>query len=215
MKRLRALRLLLIVSLSGLAMAATAAPCPPEGKGGDPLANLQKNRDTEPMSYQEMDVPQFLARHTPNLHTPRNRAHFAAPQQQGIEPGELEGIAVSGYLLMARKAKADSANCGDKKRRNFSLWIAKIPETHKKLAKVERTQAIVAELTPPWQARHPGWSLRALEKLAKQGAKVRVSGWAYYDAEHPEELGKTQATLWELHPVTRIEVWNSDHWQEL
>ena len=215
MKRLRALRLLLIVSLLGFAAAATAAPCPPEGKGGDPLANLQKNRDTAPMSFQEMDVPQFLARLTPDLHTPRNRTHFAAQQQQAIEPGELEGITLSGYLLMARKGRVESANCGDKKRRNFNLWIAKIPETHKKLAKAERAQAVVVELTPLWQASHPSWSLRTLEKLSKQEAKVRVSGWAYYDAEHPEELGKTRATLWAVHPVTRIEVWNNDHWQEL
>jgi len=215
MKHARAFRLLLIVSLLGFATGVTAASCPPEGKGGDPLANLQKNRDTAPTSFEEMDVPQFLARYTPDLHTPKNRAQFTAPQQQAIEPRELEGITLSGYLLMAKQGAVESANCNDKKRRIFRLWIARIPETHKKLAKVERAQAVIVEPTPLWQARHPSWRLRTLEKLAKQGAKMRISGWAYYDPEHPAELGKARGTLWEVRPVTKIEVWNNDHWQEL
>jgi len=215
MKRLCALQLLLIVSLSGFATGVMAAPCPPEGKGGDPLANILKNRATAPSSYQEMEVLPFLASHKPDMLTPKNRGQFTNQQMQAIETSEHEGVAISGYLLMAKKGGVDPANCNDKKRRNFQLWIAKIPETHKKLVKSERAEAVVAELTPLWQARHPGWSLRTLEKLAKQGSKIRISGWAFYNAEHPEEIGKTRATLWEVHPVTRIEVWNNDHWQEL
>lgn len=215
MKHARWLWLLFIVSLWGVSTGATAAPCPPEGKGGDPIANRLKNRITAPTIFQEMDVPQFLASYTPNLRTSKNRGQFTVPQTQAIDPREQEGIALSGYLLMAKQAGKESANCDDKKRRDFHLWIGKIPEHYKKLAKADRAKAVIVQLTPLWQERHPTWRRRTLEKLAKQGAKVRISGWAFYDPEHPEDLGKTRATLWELHPVTKIEVWNNDRWQEL
>jgi len=206
---------LLTIASMGAAAGVNAANCPPEGKGGDPIANRLKNRQAAPTSLQEMDVPQFLASFNPDMHTPKNRAEFTAPQKEAVELREQEGIALTGYLLMANRGTVDAANCNDKKRRNFHLWIGKIPEHYKDLAKKARAKAVIAELTPFWQAQHPTWRLQDLEKLAKQGAMVRVSGWAFYYPEHPDELGRTRGTLWEVHPVTRIEVWSGGGWREL
>ena len=45
--------------------------------------------------------------------------------------------------------------------------------------------------------------------------QVRISGWLMLDQEHPEQIGKTRGTLWEIHPITRIEVKDANGWREL
>ena len=59
--------------------------------------------------------------------------------------------------------------------------------------------------------RQPGWDLSKLREIERRGLMVRVWGWLLYDQEHPEELGargsrKIRDTLWEVHPVVEIEV---------
>jgi hypothetical protein len=36
-----------------------------------------------------------------------------------------------------------------------------------------------------------------------------------YDPTHPNAPGKYRITLWEVHPITRIEVWKSGAWVDL
>lgn len=67
---------------------------------------------------------------------------------------------------------------------------------------------MIVEPTPNMLSQHPSSRLHTLQQLARQGAKVRVSGWVMYDPEHPDQLDKTRGTLWEVHPVTKIEVWS-------
>jgi hypothetical protein len=31
--------------------------------------------------------------------------------------------------------------------------------------------------------------------------EVRIRGWLMLDQEHPEQIGKTRGTLWEIHPI--------------
>jgi len=35
---------------------------------------------------------------------------------------------------------------------------------------------------------------------------VRISGWLMLDPEHPDQLGKTRGTIWEIHPVMKLKV---------
>jgi len=35
------------------------------------------------------------------------------------------------------------------------------------------------------------------------------------DPEHPDQVGKTRKTLWEIHPVLKIEVFSGGQWREL
>jgi len=35
------------------------------------------------------------------------------------------------------------------------------------------------------------------------------------DPEHPDQVGRTRAILWEIHPILKIEVWSGNRWQEL
>ena len=44
---------------------------------------------------------------------------------------------------------------------------------------------------------------------------VRISGWLMYDFEHVGAIGTQRAAVWEVHPVTRIQVQRSGQWIDL
>jgi hypothetical protein len=54
-----------------------------------------------------------------------------------------------------------------------------------------------------------------------QHAKIRITGWMMFDQEHPDQLHVTQqhpiirGSLWEIHPVTKIEVSSNGQSREL
>jgi hypothetical protein len=60
-------------------------------------------------------------------------------------------------------------------------------------------------LTPRWQSVQPGWTQANLQPLITNHTPVRVTGWLMWDEEHPEQIGKFRATLWEIHPITSLE----------
>lgn len=205
------LLLCLAALLSGPLLAAS---CPPEGDGGDSMANRQKNRALPPASVTDMEIDRFLQSFNPDLKLPAVRSQFSAEEQSAVESREQQGVALLGYLLLARQSGTDSAHCHDRKRRSLELWIGKFPESTTARSKAARSGAVIATVTPAGQDAHLRWRLADLRKLARPGAKVRISGWAFYDAEHPEQLGRTRVSLWQIQPVTRIEVWRNGAWQE-
>jgi hypothetical protein len=71
--------------------------------------------------------------------------------------------------------------------------------------------AVVVETTPRVRKWHPGWTVARLGV----GSQVRITGWLMFDPDHPPHLGVYRSTLWEVHPVTRIEVWKAGGWQNL
>ena len=62
------------------------------------------------------------------------------------------------------------------------------------------------------RASRPEWKLGNIRRLVRDSTLVRVSGWLMLDPEHPDQLGKTRGTLWEIHPVMRIEVLREGRW---
>ena len=89
---------------------------------------------------------------------------------------------------------------------------------------------LTAELTPRWQRGSTTWQweplLAALRPQTRGGLpwpsrprRVRVSGWLLYDFQYDEPFLKNQRphlpaatpyrlTGWEIHPVTRLELWD-------
>lgn len=197
---------------SVLCASAMAASCPPQGKGGDPIANRLQNRQEIPGSYQELDVPALTTTFTPDLRAPATRDQLTPAQIDYLAPRERRAIALTGYLLMAQRAAPSAANCGSHWRRDIVMWVSTVPEIHPREAKLLRAKSVLVDLTPVAQELHPGWEISQLERLARRGAQVRVSGWLYYDASDRAALGKTRATLWAISPVTRIEVWKNGRW---
>lgn len=192
-----------------------ANDCPAEGDGGDALLNRLKNRTTQPPSFREMTVEQFVAALTPNLHTPRYRNRFSYAHRHYVDQREGQGVALVGHILDAKQSGPESANCHSQTRRDFHVWIGATQPDSPAAAKALRAQAVVVEPTPTGQEALKSWRLHILQRLAAQGAKVRISGWLFYDPEHPEQLTKTRGTLWEVHPVTKIEVWSGEQWREI
>lgn len=195
--------------------AGAAWACPPQGgDGGDTALNVLKNRTSAPSSYRELTVAEFL-KEFPLLHTPRRTDRYSAQQAAAITPREQEGIALVGYLLAAKQSGPEATNCHSKTRRDYHLWIGPEKPSSAEEAKAMRAQAVIVEPTPNTLSEHKTWRLHTLQQLARQEAKVRISGWVLYDPEHPDQLAKTRGTLWEVHPVMKIEVWSGGGWREL
>jgi hypothetical protein len=49
----------------------------------------------------------------------------------------------------------------------------------------------------------------------RDSTRVRLSGWLLLDTEHPEEVGRTRGTIWEIHPVMRIEARRGNRWVDI
>jgi hypothetical protein len=191
------------------------ASCGIDGDGGDVTLNRLKNRIEIPFAYQELTVPQFMREHESDLETPKRRDKFSAEQRKYIEPREQQSVSLVGFLLGAKRGGIESSNCHEPDLKDFHVWIGPEKPGSADEAKEMREDAVVVEPTPYFQNKHPTWTLKALQQLAKSGSKVRISGWVMYDPEHPDEIGKTRATLWEIHPVHKIEVWTGGQWREL
>lgn len=184
--------------------------CPPAGIGGDPDLNRLKNRDREPPAYEPMGLEELLSsRPEAALDAGRAlRARWPRAALRAVAPWERRGVAVEAYLHSVRQMGPESCNCGRKDRRDYHVWLVPRPEA-------EREEALIAEVSPRLLPAHPGWRLRILSRLAKNRPRVRVSGWLMWDGEHPEYLGRTRGTLWEIHPIHRIEVFSGGRWREL
>ena len=54
-----------------------------------------------------------------------------------------------------------------------------------------------------------------LKPLVDSSTLVRIGGWLMYDFEHVGAIGTQRATVWEVHPVTRIQVQRNGQWIDL
>lgn len=181
--------------------------CPPEGDGGDRPLNRLKNR-VDSASWKPTPFETVLRLRWPSDVTRRPRAEWTASDSATVAKREGLPIAVEGYLVGAKQEGPEATNChgADRTFRDWHLWLAAAPGK-------DRSRAIVVEITPAVRSTHPEWSLSTLHKLARDSTPVRVSGWLLFDQEHPEQLGKTRGTLWEIHPVLRIDVRRGSGWE--
>lgn len=158
--------------------------------------NILKNRRAEPAITRPVSVADILA----------------YPDRD--DPGLVasDAVLLRGQLLQAVHEGAESPNCGPEK--DYHIFIGAIDAAHpqgahltKAQVRSRKKQAVVVELTPNIQARHPAWG-KALQSLA--GRNVCIIGWLLYDYEHHAQVGRTRGTLWEVHPVTGIALLQPD-----
>jgi hypothetical protein len=140
----------------------------------------------------------------------RDRDRWSAEDRAQIERYEGLPIAIEGYLAGAKESGPESTNChgADKEFRDYHLWLTQNSEE-------DRSLSIVVEPTPRLLAKHPGWRLSAFRKLVSEKTRVRLSGWLMFDPEHPDQVGKTRGTIWEVHPMMQAEVWHQERWVTL
>jgi hypothetical protein len=180
--------------------------CPPAGDGGDAALNMLKNRiDTG--TWQPVSVQDLLALTWPAGIEKTQRRNWSPADAQTVAQSEGRPVVAEGYLLMLRHEGPESPNCHDRSARDYHVWLAVSSSD-------DRSNSMVVELTPRVVAMNPGWgSEQNILHLA--GHHVRVSGWLLLDQEHPEQLHKTRGTLWEIHPVMKVEVDQGGSWANL
>jgi hypothetical protein len=184
--------------------------CPPNGSGGDGDLNTLKNRvdDAPGGRYYDVDVPTLTS-----LPYPQGVARV---QRKNWDPNDAEDVAqyegtplrAVGYIAGVKHEGTESTNCqfSDGKYRDFHVWLTPT-------AGDDRSKSIVVEVAPRVRSQRSGWTDDALFGL--KGQKVRISGWLLMDQEHPEQIGQTRATLWEIHPIMHIEVANGTGWSKI
>lgn len=197
----------IVFAAASLAYAAVAsADCPPEGDGGDPALNAAKNRLDHPATPVAMDVAQILALRMTSTRLPR--ARWTGAQRAVVADADGRGVVVAGYLIGAKEEGPESANChgAEHSEHDFHMYLVASPSDPK-------AKAVVIEITP--RQHSTGWTLSAMQRIVRQRVEVRVTGWLLYDQEHGPDVGKSRGTLWEIHPVTGIEVMQGSKWVQV
>ena len=203
--------LALITFAAGVAALGSALSLLGEAPGGSPeSAHLRRMKErTQPPSYvQPMTLADFLA--LPHGLPLGRRAEL-----------EERGVSIEGW-----NQRIMAAGDGD-----LHLEITPAPRRPDD----RDTAYVTAEITPRWRTGHPAWSHDRLVEVFRPNTggatrwdsgprRVRVSGWLLYDYQYDATPsawtlahGSTRASGWEIHPVTKIEVWDAsrDDWAEV
>ena len=184
--------------------------CPPEGDGGDPALNRLKNR-IDSAAWIPVSLERLIALPWPaNVTRHRQRTEWRWLDATAVARYEGMPFVVEGYVSGASQSGPESTNCHGAAAsfRDWHIWLSTTPGR-------DRRRALVAEVTPAVRAEHPRWSLSTIRRLERDSTRVRVSGWFMLDPEHPEQLRKTRGTIWELHPILRIEARLGAAWVDL
>jgi hypothetical protein len=179
--------------------------CPPEGNGGDGEQNLLKNRSDEG-DYVPVNFDAIATLTWPVAIQQKERKNWSPADKAAISKFEGIPVVVEGYLAGAKESGAESANC-DKTAStmvDWHVWFVKNSGDGREVS-------IVIEPTPRSRANHQ-WTLSKLKPFIDNQTPVRISGWLFFDPEHPDQIGLTRGTLWEIHPVMQIEIWQNNGW---
>ena len=184
--------------------------CPPEGDGGDPALNYLKNRVDEG-NYIPVEFSALIALPwSPEIER-RDRDKWSPGDAAEIARYEGIPVAVEGYLFGGKESGPESTNChgAENDYVDWHVWLSENPGE-------DRIRSIVIEPTPRVRVpKHPNWALKQIKALAREQLRVRISGWLFFDPEHPDQVGKTRGTIWEIHPVMNIEIEQGGQWVPL
>jgi hypothetical protein len=181
--------------------------CPATGDGGDPQLNTRKNR-TDSAPWYPVAISSLLNLPWPKGVEGRNRAGWT--RDDAVAVAQYEGIPVQieGWLAGAKQQGPESCNCHSADDVDNHLWVVDDPSK-------DRNQSVVVEITPRVRAEHPGWAFSRVRPLVDGQTKVRISGWLMMDQEHPDQVGKTRGTIWEIHPIIAFDVLKGNQWVAL
>jgi len=204
---------MLLISIGTAPAAMAPQPgdfqgCPEPGQGGDPDLNRLKNRSAQVSTTEPMTVAQINALPMPLEALRGKRATWPTSTRQEITPLEQTGVMVEAFLIGVKQEGPDTTNCRRQDLHDYHIWIVDARDQ-------TRAESVVVEITPRWLAANDGWRLQTFKRLAQQRANVRITGWLMFDPQHPDQIGKTRGGLWEVHPITKIEVFSGGSWIEL
>ena len=202
--------------------------CGETGDGGDTDTNRRKNRTDVPSSYHPVTWDAINGLDYAKG-AKKSRMEWTPAQLATIAPFEGSAISVEGYLY---KVKVESSSANAKsggESTNCHAHPANDVDWHMPLtANVAEDEnvAIIVETTPRVRRQHPQWTPAHLKPWAAHigsqpnggynQQKVRISGWLMLDPEHQDMINNgLRSTLWEIHPITKIEVWENGSWVDL
>lgn len=186
--------------------------CPWNGDNSDPGTFVNKNRaDTaEDDGIQYHDVTWAAIAQLKYPVAKPLRKNWTADQMAEITPFEGEAVRTTGYLVAF---KPQSGGSGEGTNCHFSA--PSDTDTHMALVEgvgeAEKT-SVVIEFTPRFLKANPNWKKSVLTPWLNSDNPVRISGWLMLDPDHRNHLNRFRSTLWEIHPITRIEVWSDNQW---
>jgi len=193
-------------------------PCGPAGDGAETVTNTRKNRIDIPATYHA--VPFAAVDKLPwPLEASTHRTGWHADQLAKIAPYEGVALTVTGYLAAVKPETGNKEDC------NCGMTAADETDWHMALTEHQgepEADAMVVETTPRIRLQHPGWTTTNLQPYIKGPDPIRVSGWLLMDPQHKAHLHPDSAghpayrnTLWEIHPITKIEVMKNGSWVDL
>jgi hypothetical protein len=184
--------------------------CPDEGCGDDArldaVTNRQKNRTTVPDQFEFMTVPTFKHEFREITTIGKSRKDLPDAEEATIEANEDHGVEVEGYVLDDTREGPESCNCYLPDALDYHLWLGQ-------RASSTKPDSIVVELTP--RVFDTAEITELMARLKRDKVHVRVIGWPFFDPLHPEQIGRTRSTRWEVHPVLDIEEEVDGAWQSV
>ena len=231
------------IGTSTIRMQNGTLSCGPQGDGTDDGTNLHKNRVDLPAASRLVTVDAIRSLPDTALWRFKNRAHWTHADSLLVIPYEGIAVVVEGYFEIvkpqatsaptppAKVGEAPNCHSWDERDTDWHIALVADPSEHEE-------RSVVVEPTPRTKRANPGWTSAAAKALAVRhspgdtrheaaAAKVRVTGFLMLDPVHPDHISGActgaqcatkkffRATLWEVHPVTRIEVWKVDKWVDL
>lgn len=202
----------MLVGIAGLALMGQAVP---QTKTVQAEQSLLIAMDKEPfqpyfLRYQGARVA------VPTHYTPMTFAEFFAlpPLPEEYEQAEWStvreytqrAVSLEGYIAELRRSTGDEMGLLRWREGDIHVHLRETPQPRCSLDGNRREQ-VVASVTQAFQPPKTGWSYTALLDLCERQARVRVSGWLLHDFEHVRDVGDLRGSAWEIHPVTKIEVW--------
>src|SRR5882762_587977 len=175
--------------------------CGPSGDATNPTAialNTNKNRTDVPADSDYVDI---------NWSDLKN-----LPSARATDFGTA-GVRVVGFL--SHKINVETSGSGEST--NCHLTAGSGVDWHIYLTNSPAqpiSGAIIVETTPRTRPQH-SWTTSMLAPLVDSQTPVRISGWLMFDSEHINVIGKQRATVWEVHPITKIEVQSNGEWVDL
>lgn len=187
-------------ALTVFAMPAFGQTCPLEGDAKQALA-----RELNPYKNREDAPPAAKINPTATLNA------VLAPGNDLQRWTRDEGAVFEGVVVNVKIGGIESVNCHarDPAHRDTHIELALN-------ASAPETQRVIVEVTPRLREKMAviaDWSTSTLKRRLI-GHRVRITGWMFDDLEHKAEAENTnpggaknwRATVWEIHPITAIQV---------
>ena len=179
--------------------------CGPGGSQPDYALNLRKNRIDTAATYVAVPFQMIARLPWPRQAALRFRNQWARGERSSVARYEGAPVQVAGHMMGFKLEIPEPPNCyaSDPETKDYHIWLTLRPHENRK-------RSVVVEITPRVRVSHPGWTEAKLQALVDSQIPVRVSGWLMLDQMHPEQVNQHRITLWEIHPITRLERQRSD-----